>query len=226
MRPGIPRLPMNLPIHLGDRRRIDQLIRLETLRARPPLPHFAHPSRIHAGIDHQMGHVNVLRSELAGQALRHRPQPEFRAGEGGVARPAAQAGGRSGEQDRAAAAREHLPCRLPPGQEAGIAGHLPYLAEHALGRLQDGEIDVGADVEDADLERCGAIGLAQELDDGLLLASVEGAAGAASPVGLDLRHQRGELLAVAAPGEDGVTAGRETARNGGTDEVAGADDGG
>ena len=188
----------------------------------PPL---AHPGRVHAEVDHQVGDVDALRAELARHALRHGPEAELRAGEGGEAGAAAQAGGGAGEDDGAAAARQHQARRLPPGEEARVAGHLPHLAEHPLGGVEDGEVDVGADVEDADLERRGALGLGQEPGDRLLLAGVEGAA-AAPPAGrLDLGDQGRELLAVAAPGEDGVAAGREAARDGGADEVAGADHG-
>ena len=54
---------------------------------------------------------------------------------------------------RAAAVRQHETRRLAAGEEARVARHLPDLAEHALGRLEEREVDVGADVEDADLER-------------------------------------------------------------------------
>ena len=73
----------------------------------------------------------------------------------------------------APAARQHQARRFAAGEEAGVAGHLPDLAEHALGGLQQREIDIGADVEDADLERRGRIGVVQEGGDLLLLARIE-----------------------------------------------------
>src|SRR6185437_7219515 len=109
----------------------------------------ANPGGVHPGIDDEVRDVDVPRSELPSGALSERPQAELRAGEGRVSDAAAQARGCAGEQDASAPAREHEAGRLPPGQEAGIARHLPDLAEHALGRLDQGEIDVGPDVEDA-----------------------------------------------------------------------------
>src|SRR5207245_5753621 len=63
--------------------------------------------------------------------------------------------------------------RLAPGEEAGIAGHLPDLAEYALGGLQDREVDVGADIEDADFERRMLVGVIEERDNLILLARIE-----------------------------------------------------
>ena len=97
--------------------------------------------------------------ELARHALRDGAQAELGAGEGGVAVAATHAGGRAGEEDRAAAARQHHARRLAAGQEAGVAGQFPDLAEHPLGGVQQREVDVGADVEDGDLQRRGGVGL-------------------------------------------------------------------
>ncbi len=100
--------------------------------------------------------------ELARHRLRYRAQPELGAGEGRTAAAAAQAGRRAGEEDVALAARQHQARSLAAGQEARIAGHLPDLAEHPLGGIEDREIDVGADIEDADLERRFLVGIAEE----------------------------------------------------------------
>src|SRR6266403_1955570 len=100
-----------------------------------------------------MGDMDVFGTELAGDRLRHRAQSEFRAGKRRKTRSAAHAGGRAGEENVALAAREHQTRGLATGKEAGIAGHFPHFAENALGGVDDRKIHVGADVEDADLQR-------------------------------------------------------------------------
>ena len=87
------------------------------------------------------------------RALRQRPKPVLRAGEGREAGGAAHARGRAGEEDRAPAARSHHARRLAARQEAGEAGHLPDLGIDLGRRLEHGKTHVGADVEDEDLDR-------------------------------------------------------------------------
>ena len=207
-RPGVARLLIDLPIGLGDRRRPHQPAGIEIGERRLALPlldPLAHPCGIDAGVDDQMGDMDALRTELARGTPAHRAQAEFGAGKGGIADPAAQARGGAGKEDVAAAARQHQPRRLAPGQETGIAGHLPDLAEHPLGGLEQREIDIGADVEDADLERCCCVGVVEEGRDLLLLARIERAPDDPSARRLDLRDQRRQLVAVPPAGEDGET---------------------
>src|SRR5215471_15590993 len=97
-----------------------------------------------------MRDVDALWAELARRGLRYGAQTEFGAGKRGIADATAQAGGRASKEDVAAAARQHQARRLAAGQETGVAGHLPDFAEHPLGGLEQREIDIGADVEDAD----------------------------------------------------------------------------
>src|SRR6478752_2490434 len=98
-----------------------------------------------------MGDMNVFRTELACDRLRDGAQSEFRAGECRKTRPPAHARGGAGEENVALAAGKHQTRGLATGEKAGIAGHLPHLAENPLGRFDDWKIDVGADVEDANL---------------------------------------------------------------------------
>src|SRR6202011_1463326 len=108
----------------------------------------------------------------------------------------------AGKEDVARPALNHQPRRLAAGKEAGIAGHFPDFPEHALGGLEDREIDVGADVEDADLQRRVLVGVVEEGDDFLLLARVERTGMDLAAGGLDLPDQWLELGAVTAAGED------------------------
>src|SRR5205085_6202650 len=109
----------------------------------------------------------------------------------------------AGEEDVALAARQHQPRSLATGQKARVAGHLPNLAKHALGGLDDREIDVGTDVEDADLQRCMLIGVRQEFDDLVFFSGIERAPEGGSSGLFDLSDQGRKLLAVAASGKHG-----------------------
>ena len=169
-----------------------------------------------------MRDMDALRAELAGRALRHRAQAEFGAGEGGVADAAAQAGSGAGKEDVPRPRGSISRAASRAGQEAGVAGHLPDLAEDPLGRLEQREIDVGADVEDADLQRRRCVGRPQEGGDLLLLAGVERTADDPPARRLDLRDQRRQLLAVAPSGENGKAFAGEFPGDRGADEVAGA----
>src|SRR5581483_3393124 len=143
----------------------------------------------------------------------------------GIADTAAQGGGGSGEEDVALAARQHQPCGLAAREEAGIAGHFPYFAEHALGRFQDRKIDIGADVEDAHLERRVPVSVVEEGDDLLLLARIQRARMDLSARILHRLHQRRELLAIAAAGEHGKAFSGELLGDLGADIITGADNG-
>src|SRR5262245_21552129 len=166
--PGVARLLIELPIGLGDRCRRHQAVRIEVVEcglafALPDA--LAHPRGVHAGIDNEMGDVDILGPKLAGSGLRHRAQTELGAGKGRVTNAAAKARRRSGKEDAAAAAWHHPPRGLPPGEKSRIARHLPDLAEHALGRVEQGKVHVRADVEDAHLKWRVLIGVRQERDD-------------------------------------------------------------
>ena len=205
-RPGVARLLIDLPIGLGDRGRPHQPARIEIGERRLPLPlrdPLAHPRRIDAGVDDQMGDVDVFRTQFACGRLRNGAQAELGAGKGRVACSAAQGRRGAREEDVALAPRQHQARRFAAGQEAGITGHLPDLPEHALGRVQNREIDVGADIEDADFKRGMLVGITEEGSDLLFLARVERAGVDFSAGLLDLLHQRFELGAVAAAGEHG-----------------------
>ena len=179
---------MQIPIGIGDGFRIHQLIGFEIgqrLLAAARLDALAHERRVDAGVDDEMRDVDVLRSQFARHALRHGAQAELGAGEGGIADAAAQARRRAREQDRALAMRQHEARGLAPREKAAITGHLPYFAEDAFGGLEDGEIHIGAGIEDADFKRRFGIGLFQERRDVFFLAGVEPARNAAPASGFD-----------------------------------------
>src|SRR5262249_57746734 len=107
------------------------------------------------------------------------------------------------------------------GQEAGGAGHLPNLAEHALSGFEQREIDIGPDVEDADFERCSRVGVPEKCSDLLLLACIERGPDRTSACRFDLGDKRRQFLALPASGKNGEPFGRKLLSNGSADEVAG-----
>ena len=65
-RPAVARLLVGLPMGIGDRSGIHELVRLEALesfRAGPLPDPFAHPCCIDACVDNEMRNMNVLRTE-------------------------------------------------------------------------------------------------------------------------------------------------------------------
>src|SRR5206468_10808438 len=101
------------------------------------------------------------------------------------------------------------PGRFAAAEESGEAGHLPNLAKDARGGLDQGEVDVGADVENRSLDRRGALGLLIEGDHLVLVARIEPPGHDAAAGRLDLGLQRLELLRLAATDEYGIALGRE-----------------
>src|SRR5260221_4347057 len=152
--PGTARLLVEQPIGFSDRRwRCPQVGIIERIRPQRLDPPLTHPLGVHAGVDNEMGDVNVLRSEFARRRLGYRTQAELGTGEGRIAGSAAQGRGRTGKEDIALAPRQHQAGCFATGKKAGIAGHFPDFSKHTLRGLDDREVDVGAKVEHADLER-------------------------------------------------------------------------
>jgi hypothetical protein len=122
-------------------------------------------------------------------------------------------------------ARQHRLGDLAAHQEAGERAHLPDLAVDALGRLGDAEANVGADVEDGDLDRCDlALDVRDQRLDVELLARVGREAVRLAAVGLDLRDQRRELVGAAPRHAGDEPFAREAACDRAAGGVAGADD--
>src|SRR5262245_12128749 len=224
--PRVARLLIEHPVGVGDRLRPHQPLWRqvrERFFALARADALAHESGVDSRIDHEMRDVDILRPELARHRLRDHAQPGFRGGERGVADTAAQARGRTGKEDCPTAARQHQARGFAPGDEAGVAGHFPDLAEHSLGGLEDRKIDVRADVEDADFERRLALGFLQERGEVVFLARVERASDRLAVRLRDLGEERRELVAVAAPDEGGESFRSEFLRDCRADEIARAD---
>src|ERR1043165_10013073 len=92
-----------------------------------------------------------------------RAQGALRCGEGGELRGAAQRGRCAGEEDRAPAAREHVPRRLATEEEARVAGEAPHLLEHLRGRFGDRRAEIGPGIENRHLDRAALLDAVEEL---------------------------------------------------------------
>ena len=168
--------------------------------------------------------MDVLRAKLARHALRHRAQPGFGAGERRVADAAAYARGCACEEDTSLPARQHQTRRLAPGEKACVASQLPDFTENSFGCVEQGEIDIAADVENANLERCVRVRGAQEGGDVIFFAGIEAARDHRSARSFDIGDERCELVGVTPAGEDREAFGRKSFGNRRADEIAGADD--
>src|SRR5512143_2927383 len=103
MRPGIARLPVQLPIALGNGLRIDDAIALlQSVALRKIL---ADEFGVDGGVDDDVRHVYALRTEFARHALRERAQAVLGAGERREAVAAAHAGRGAGKKNRTARPR-------------------------------------------------------------------------------------------------------------------------
>src|SRR6267154_121925 len=99
-RPGALRLLIELPVGFRDRRRRHQEIGIvEGIRPKCLDPPLAYPFGIDAGIDDEVGDVDVFGTQFACRGLRDRTQAELGTGERRVSRSTAQRSGRPGEED-------------------------------------------------------------------------------------------------------------------------------
>ena len=174
-------------------------------------------------VDDDMGDMHALGPQFARQALRQRPEGMLGAGEGGIARAAADARGRAGKEHRPPAPRNHHARRLPSGQEAREGRHLPHLGIDLRRRLGDGKAHVGADVEDQNLDRPDRpLDRVEEADDIGLVARIEPDRMRLPAVRPDARGKRLQLLDVARPAghHDAEALLREGARDGRAEAVA------
>src|SRR5258705_11179892 len=77
-RPGALRLLIELPVGFRDRRRRHQEIGVvEGIRPQSLDPPLAHPFGVDAGVDDEMGDVDVLRTQFACRGCRDRAEDEL-----------------------------------------------------------------------------------------------------------------------------------------------------
>src|SRR5271170_3727843 len=120
-RPRVARLLIELPVRIRDRFRTHETPGIKIVQcgfAFALFDPFAHPRGINAGIDDQMGDVNIPGTELSRGALCYRAQTEFRARERGVANATAQTGGGAREKDASTPARQHQTRRFACSQKS------------------------------------------------------------------------------------------------------------
>src|SRR5262249_37901764 len=161
-RPHARRLQVQLIVRLRDRVGIEHCIRAALGYAA------ALAVALDLAVDDDVGYVDALRLEFARHALRERAQPEFAAGKVVEIRAPAQAGGRAGEEDRAAVAapahpREHRFHGFAPDQKSAEAGVLPAALEFFRRCLQYAFADECAGIVDDEPRRAElAPGLGEE----------------------------------------------------------------
>src|SRR5713101_2888099 len=124
-----------------------------------------------APVDDEMGDMDVLRRELARHALREAAQSKLAHREGSGIDITLDARRGAGEQDRAAAAAQHLPSRRLPDEKAAItADHERFLdfdwvklderAARAVARVENDNVGGGEVARDGAEERVDIAALA------------------------------------------------------------------
>src|SRR5208282_5463755 len=224
--PRVARLLVKLPIRLGHRCRPHESFEVKVLHRCVALSFpdsITDPGSIHSGIDYEMRDVDSLRPQFSRGALRNCAEPKFCGRERRVSDSAAQTGRGACEENRSAPTRQHQAGGFPACDESGVTGHLPDFAEHAVGRLDQWEVDVCADIEDADLEWRMLVSVLQESGEVIFLPRVERSSKYSAAICLDLGDQWRELVAVAASGENGKTFGREFFGDCGADVISSPD---
>ncbi len=222
MRPGVARLHVELPVHLGDMVGVQNPVLL--LQSVALGERVANEGGVDRAVDDRMRDMDALRPELPRHALRQRPEREFRARKGAEARAPAKACRRAGKDDRALASRHHHARRLASGEEARIGRHLPDLAIDALGHLDNGEIHIGADIEDHDLDGPHlALHRREEVRHLVFLPRVRSEAARLAAFGSDLIEQ-GDKFFFRAPRHAGdISPLRESSGDGAAGRVARSD---
>src|SRR5277367_828629 len=170
-----------------------------------------------------MGDVDALRPQFARHGLRQSPQSEFGACERCVSDSAAQPSGRSGKENCAFSARYHDPSRLAPGKKSRPACHLPHLAKYPVRRLQNGELNIRPNIENANLEGRIRLGLRQEGGNLLRDSSIECSPERRAAESFDLGDQRRKFVPVSPSGEHCKPLRREFPSDCGADIVTGSD---
>ena len=146
-----------MPIGVGDCVHAEQAV-LAALFLELRVARVEHVA-VDAAVDDDMGDVNPLRPPVARHGLRQRAQRGLGRGERSERRAAFDRGGRAGEDERAASARDHAPAGLAPDQKAAQTPHPPdHLEELGFG-FQQRLREIVAGVVHDQIERAAALAL-------------------------------------------------------------------
>ena len=122
-------------------------------------------------------------------------------------------------------ARHHVFRGFPAREESSVSAHFPDFSEHPLSRISDREIDVTADIEDADVDGAEvSLNLRKHLFGRFFLAGIPSVASGKTTFRLDLGDQGRKHFAAPATHRDVVTALGEALGDGRANVVTGADD--
>ncbi len=120
-----------------------------------------------------MGHMDVLRAEFAGHALRKRAKRMLGTRKRGIVFLASQTRSSAGKENRAALTLYHALGNFPCVQKSCKAGHLPDLEVLSRCLLKDGRRHIGANVKYENVNWADlGLNLVDEGDHLLLLARV------------------------------------------------------
>ena len=120
--------------------------------------------------------------------------------------------------------RDHASRGFPAGQEAPVTRHLPDFPEHALRRIENRKIDVGTDVEDANLQRRVLVGCIQERRNGFFRTRVESVPGELAASSLDFGLQGRQLFSLPPTAVNSEPCRCKAPGDGGANKITRADD--
>jgi hypothetical protein len=171
-----------------------------------------------------MPNMNILWAELPCHRLRYSPKSKFRRCKRRETLPTSQARSRSGKQDCSTPSFKHISRGFSPNEETCEAGELPCLEEQLFRGLQQGLLCIGTAIEQTDVDGPDTLlYMREKVFDLRFLAGVNTKGVCAQSVGVQLVNEMLRLAGRSSRDAYSVASRGKSARNGGTNCVAGGD---
>src|SRR5471030_442931 len=220
--PGVPKLTVQVPVVFGNVLGVENAVLIfGRVLFREVV---ADKVGVYGTVDHDVGDVDVHRSQFSGHALGQGANAVFGAGERCKPCRSTHASGGAGKQDRSPLACGHALGHFASVEEPRETGHFPDLEILAGGFFENAARHIGADIEHecfdvADL----GFDLLDQRNHVLFLARVTGETVSFATTGLDGIHQRLEFVGAASGDAGDKTFLRKAFGNSATGSIPSAD---